>query len=84
MLKNNLFRSNLRHTIFIFLLGVLVACSTEELNSQFSNTLSGSVGDGPITQAQITVTDANGGVISTTTSDNTANYIVTHALIHLW
>lgn len=74
MLISKLLRSNIRRTFILFLLSILVACNAEELSNLFPNTLSGSVGDGPITQAQITVTDANSSIVGAGISDNTANY----------
>ncbi len=40
-------------------------------------TLQGSVGDGPIVNAQIVVRDANGQIVAETLSDDAANYAVT-------
>ncbi len=76
MLSNNFFRSILSYISIICLLGLLGACNPEELNNLSSKTLSGSVGDGPITQAQISVTDTNGTILGIAFSDSTANYSV--------
>jgi len=42
--------------------------------STSASTISGSVGDGPIVNAQIKITDATGAVIGTAVSDTTASY----------
>lgn len=57
------------HYSFIFiLLGLLTACGggaedSSGAGDSASITLSGSVGDGPITGATLTITDANGQVL---------------------
>ena len=59
--------------------GLLSACSggidkTTSNNTNVAFLVSGSVGDGPIVDARITVTDASGTVVLSTTADSTANY----------
>lgn len=50
--------------------------STQGLNNIASISVSGSVGDGPIVGASITIMDAHGTVLAETTSDDTAKYEV--------
>jgi len=66
------------HYSFIFiLLGLLTACGGGAEDSHNATiTLSGSVGDGPIIGATLTITDANGQVLVSAESDSTANYEV--------
>ena len=67
---------------FLTMLLVLSACSSgsengssdEALNSTYP--ITGSIGDGPIIDADIEVRDANGDVIATGTSDGQANYTI--------
>lgn len=49
----------------------------DQLTSSVAVTLEGSVGDGPITDAQITIKDSLGAVVGTTVSDSTASYTIT-------
>ena len=73
-------KSPLQYAIFWILIGLLTACGggsnggSSEANMATSIAISGSVGDGPITGASITIMDAYGDVIATTISDETANY----------
>lgn len=60
---------------------ILGACGGGTGGSQATNVtspsqipISGSVGDGPVTNATITIVDANGSEIGTTTSDSAASY----------
>ncbi|KPJ93750.1 MAG: hypothetical protein AMJ53_06615, partial [Gammaproteobacteria bacterium SG8_11] len=72
-------KSNIQLIILVAIFGALAACNVEDTKEEASTTtlsFSGSVGDGPITQAQISVTDANGTVVAKTVSDITANYSV--------
>ena len=72
---------HIRGLIFCALTLVAAACSSgseegssDDLLNAF--TFSGSVGDGPIVGAEVTVIDADGNLVTTTTSDDGANYTV--------
>lgn len=75
-------RARIHSIILIFLLVTLASCKTAEDIEQLisPSTISGSVGDGPITQAQITLTDNTGVEVGSTLSDSTANYSIDVAL----
>ena len=62
--------------IFV-LVSQLTACGGGDSGITSDVTHSGSVGDGPITGATVTIMDRNGTILATETSDNTANYQVT-------
>lgn len=69
--------SKFRRHLFFAALGLLGACAGElDPNLLPDIHLSGSVGDGPITQAQVSVTDVDGIVVAQSQSDSTANYNV--------
>ena len=57
--------------------GSLSACITNGTGTPEPGTLSGSVGDGPVTLAKVDVSDPSGTVILSTNSDLSANYKVT-------
>ncbi|KAF0191334.1 MAG: fibronectin type III domain-containing protein [Gammaproteobacteria bacterium] len=69
---------------------ILAACGGESSKGDVSSstsgvsiayvTVSGSVGDGPVTGAQLTIYDANGRLVTSTTSDQMANYSVTFGI----
>ncbi len=72
---------HIRGLFFCALTLVAAACSSgseegssDDLLNAF--TFSGSVGDGPIVGAEITVIDAEGNLVTSTTSDDGANYSV--------
>ncbi len=72
-----------RFFLIIYVL-LLAACgggssgtASESTNAVTSIILSGSVGDGPVTGALITITDANGTVLANTVSDDKAQYKAT-------
>ena len=69
-------RLSLHYSFLFTLLGLLTACGGSGTEDSSSNTLSGSVGDGPIIGATLTITDANGQVLVSAESDSTANYEV--------
>ena len=58
---------------------VSTGSTTSQLSATDSTTsqLSGSVGDGPIVGGTVTVKDKNGSIITTASSDASANYNVT-------
>ncbi len=72
--------SPLLHAVLIITISLLTACgggsggNSSEGNLATSIKISGSVGDGPVTGATITIMDANGDIVATTISDETANY----------
>lgn len=79
MLLRHIETSILRLAALAAIAGLLAACgggtsSTPGGNPPASVTISGSVGDGPIIGATITIMDAYGTVIATTTSDDMASY----------
>ena len=59
--------------LVLVLVSLLAACGGDG-NGVRDVTHSGSVGDGPIIGATVVVTDKNGVVLATETSDDTANY----------
>ncbi len=72
---------HVRGLVFCALTLVAAACSSgsEEGSSDAllnAFTFSGSVGDGPIVGAEVSVTDADGNLVTTATSDDGANYSV--------
>ena len=75
--------NTLRWVAGVCIIVALAACSDGDnrLSDSFANgvqqTLTGSVGDGPIVQGDVFVIDANGRTLSQTTSDISANYEVT-------
>ena len=74
-------RLTLHYSFIFILLGLLTACGGGAEDSagagdSASITLSGSVGDGPIIGATLTITDSNGQVLVSAESDSTANYEV--------
>jgi len=70
--------------LHVSILGLLItACvGVNDTNSNLSDpsipeaTISGSVGDGPITAAQIKITDSTGAVLGSTASDTAASYTI--------
>lgn len=71
--KQSIFRPLLITTV----LGSLSACISGGGGNSVPGTLTGSVGDGPVTLAQINITDLSGANVLTTNSDTSANYKVT-------
>lgn len=83
--------SNSLKLLNISILGLIItACSSGETGSNDTQTtildpgtstvavtLEGSVGDGPVTDAQITIKDYQGTVVGTTVSDSAAGYTIT-------
>jgi len=73
----NIIKSNIHLTTFIALIGVSAACNVEDINSYLdTNTLSGSVGDGPVTEAQVSAKDATGSIVGLAVSNETASYSI--------
>jgi len=73
----NLIKSNAHRVTFIALMGVSAACNVEDLNTLLqTTTLSGSVGDGPVTEAQVSAKDAKGSIVGLAVSNETASYSI--------
>jgi hypothetical protein len=68
-------RRGFRSAVLAILLGALGGCSNEG-DGPSAQALVGSVGDGPVVDALVTLTDAGGSLVSETLSDITANYAV--------
>jgi hypothetical protein len=82
-MQYSLERTVRRVPLAILFLLPLLGCSdgtrwtdSAELLNQLPVTIAGSVGDGPIVNADITVFDAHGTVVVRTSSDDQANYVV--------
>ena len=84
--------SSFRSLSTLVLIASLTACGVDKLSPSESATpantsslegnrgalvLKGSVGNGPVIGADITITDSSGELLALTTSDDTANYTVT-------
>ena len=68
-------RRGFRSAVLAIFLVAMGGCSID-VEDPLAQVLAGSVGDGPVVDARVTITDADGAVVTETVSDITANYAV--------